>query len=193
MSAGPNPGDPAGVSNAEAPGGIDKIVTLPAQTAFEDLILARSPALLRLGLMLTGNPADAEDLLQQTLLQAHRHRDRLVRMAAPSAYLRRTMVNAHLQARRTASRRPAQVPLSESGLPPAPARAETATGAMWRHLAGLPPRQRAVLVLRYYEDLPDREVADLLGCSEGTVRSTAFRALAALRQRLAGVPVEELI
>lgn len=143
--------------------------------------------------MLTGNRADAEDLLQTTLLHAHRHRTRLVEMDAPAAYLRRTLVNAHLHGERTVRRRPRLVSFPEDvqlpGGPPPPA---TATGAMWQQLTHLPPKQRAVIVLRYYEDLPDAEIAVILGCGTGTVRSNAFRALATLRERLRDIPVEEL-
>ncbi len=160
-------------------------------TSFDDLVAARAPALLRTAVMLTGDRADAEDLLQTTLLQAHRHRDALVGMAAPAAYLRRILVNAHLQGLRASRRRPTlTAPLEEAPAPEPPP--PPALGALWRQLSTLPPRQRAVLVLRYYEDLPDRDIADLLGCGEGTVRSTAFRALASLRERLADLPPEEL-
>lgn len=160
-------------------------------TSFEDLVAARAPALLRTAVMLTGNRADAEDLLQTTLLQAHRHRDALVRMSAPAAYLRRILVNAHLQGLRARGRRPTLAPALDDAPAPDPA-PPPALGAMWQHLTTLPPRQRAVLVLRYYEDLPDRDIADLLGCGESTVWSTAFRALATLRERLADLPPEEL-
>jgi RNA polymerase sigma-70 factor (sigma-E family) len=166
-------------------------VSTSVSTSFEDLVAARAPALLRTAVMLTGNRADAEDLLQTTLLQAHRHRAGLVSMGAPAAYLRRILVNAHLQGVRARARRPRVVAelddLAAVGPEPPPA-----IGAMWQHLTALPTRQRAVLVLRYYEDLPDREIAEILGCGQSTVRSTAFRALATLRERLADLPPEEL-
>lgn len=155
--------------------------------AYEKLVVAHAPALLRLAVMLTGQRQDAEDLLQSTLLKVQRHRGRLVEMGAPGAYLRRVMVNEHLSAGRTRMRRVATVSAEAA---PEPA-SEDATGfldqrdELWRRLATVPKQQRAVLVLRYYEDLPDAEIAQVLGISEGTVRSNAFRGLAALRAQLA--------
>ena len=154
--------------------------------AYEEIVTAHAPALLRLAVMLTGQRQDAEDLLQSTLLKAERHRGRLVDMGAPGAYLRRVMVNEHLSLGRTRLRRVATVSAERV---PEPA-AEDVTGVldqrdeMWRRLATVPRQQRAVLVLRYYEDLPDAEIARVLGVSEGTVRSNAFRGLAALRAQL---------
>jgi RNA polymerase sigma-70 factor (sigma-E family) len=150
-----------------------------------DLVAARLPALRRLAVMLTGETAQAEDLVQSALAKAHRHADRIVEMAAPAAYLRRALVNEHLSWRRRQRRTPAARPLSEDD-----SHVVDPTGAVdlrdqtWRLLATLPRQQRAVLALRYYEDLTDAEIADLLGCSTGTVRSHASRALAVLRERL---------
>lgn len=157
---------------------------------FDALVVARSPALLRLALMLTGNLADAEDLLQTALLRAYGQRGRLVEMAAPAAYLRRIVVNEHLRAGRHAASRPRTTTL-EGIDAPAPAEPDPAEhDAVWRLLAALPRQQRAVLALRYYEGLPDAEIADLLDIGESTVRSTAHRALFALRARLAETPEE---
>jgi RNA polymerase sigma-70 factor (sigma-E family) len=160
-------------------------MTEPA--SFETLAATHAPALLRLAVMLTGHVVDAEDLLQTTLLRVQRHSDRLVSMEAPAAYLRRTMLNEHLSGLRRLQRRVRTVPLDQRhDSHPAPGADEglDARDETWRLLATLAPRQRAVLVLRYYEDLPDREIAELLGCGEGTVRSNGSRALATLRRRL---------
>ncbi len=164
------------------------------RTTFEEVVLARAPALLRLAVMLTGTAADAEDLLQSTLLKAHRHADDLATMAAPAAYLRKIMVNEHLSAGRLLSRRPRTTGLLDRDVvAPRQRDAEIEErDEMWRLLSRLPRQQRAVLALRYYEDLPDAEIADVLGIREGTVRSHAFRALAALRERLTlSTPPEE--
>lgn len=152
---------------------------------FEALVAARAPALLRLAHMLTGSVQDAEDLLQQTLVKGHRHADRLLTMNAPAAYLRRIMVNEHTSGVRMRARRPVTTSLLDHDLPSRDGAEQVdERDAAWRLFATLPRRQRAVLVLRIYEDLTDPQIADLLGCSEGTVRSNASRALKTLRERL---------
>ncbi|MFZ2014166.1 MAG: sigma-70 family RNA polymerase sigma factor [Nocardioides sp.] len=153
--------------------------------AYAALVAARAPALLRLAVMLTGNLAEAEDLLQSTLLHTQKHADRIAAMAAPAAYLRRALVHEHLSGLRRLRRRVRTTPLE--GHDPV---ADDDTGRVerrdttWRLLATLPRQQRAVLVLRFYEDLPDRAIAEILGCGESTVRAHASRALAALRAHL---------
>ncbi|GAB3196591.1 SigE family RNA polymerase sigma factor [Nocardioides hungaricus] len=155
---------------------------------YADVVTAHAPALLRLAVMLTGSAADAEDLLQASLLRAARHGDRVAAMTAPAAYLRKVLLNEHHSHGRRLSRRVRTVSSEDvTAEPVAPAGVDTVDlrDEAWRWLATLRPRQRAVLVLRYYEDLPDAEIAGLLGCAETTVRSHAFRGLAALRARLA--------
>ena len=150
-----------------------------------DLVAARLPALRRLAVMLTGEAGPAEDLVQSALARAHRHADRIVGMDSPAAYLRRTLVNEHLSWRRRQGRTPTMRPLADDDSHVAdPTRVVDLRDQTWRLLATLPRQQRAVLALRYYEDLSDAEIADLLGCSTGTVRSHASRALAVLRERL---------
>lgn len=154
---------------------------------YDDVVTSYAPALLRLAVMLTGHPSDAEDLLQTTLLRTVRHADRVAGMNAPAAYLRQVMLNEHLSHGRRLGRRVRTVPSDTMvGEPTVPSGAETVDlrDETWSWLAGLKPQQRAVLVLRYYEDLPDAEIATVLGCSESTVRSHAFRGLASLRERV---------
>jgi RNA polymerase sigma-70 factor (sigma-E family) len=158
----------------------------PAPTTpdgWEGVVLSVSPGLLRLALMLTGSAHDAEDLLQSSLAKACRHASRIATMDAPAAYLRRVLVNEHTSRHR--GRRFATVPLSEVAEQSA-AEADTTVerDRVWRWLATLPKQQRAVLVLRFYEDLPDDEIAALVGCSRATVRSHASHGLAALRTLL---------
>lgn len=159
----------------------------PGTTSWADLALTHAPAMLRLAMMLTGSRPEAEDLLQTTLLRAGRHSDRIVRMNAPAAYLRRMLLNEHTSRGRRQSRRVHEVPTSETEAYDGrdlPHDAVEHRDEAWRWLATLPPKQRAVLVLRFYEDLPDHDIAGLLGMPEATVRSHAHRALAALRTRL---------
>ena len=148
------------------------------------LVAARAPALLRLAVMLTGSPVDAEDLVQATLARTQRHADRIASMAAPAAYLRTAMVHEHLSGVRRLGRRVRESPLADHDVAVDPTPVVDLHDETWRLLATLPRRQRAVLVLRFYEDLPDREIAQVLGCSEPTVRSNASRALTTLRARL---------
>jgi RNA polymerase sigma-70 factor (sigma-E family) len=157
--------------------------------AYAELVAARAPALLRLAVMLTGDRVEAEDLLQTTLLRTQRHADRIATMAAPAAYLRRAMVHEHLSALRRLRSRVRTTPLEGRDAPAGEVAGDIAAGVerrdvVWRLLTSLPRRQRAVLVLRFYEDLPDREIAEVLGCGESTVRAHASRALESLRTHL---------
>ena len=152
--------------------------------AFQAYVVGRSPALLRTAYLLTGNRADAEDLLQTALAKTYLAWDRIADRQHVDAYARRALVNEHRSTWRRASRR-LEV-LSEA--PPETGQEHAAYDGerevVWRFVQALPPRQRAVVVLRYYEDLSEAEIADLLGISTGTVKSQASRALAALRERL---------
>lgn len=150
---------------------------------FEAFVLARSPALLRTAHLLTGDRGHGEDLLQQALERLYRHWRRIE--GDPEGWVRRTMVNLATDRWRRRARRPQEV-----GRPP-PDRAATgdAHGAVEDRfdlvlaLRTLTARQRAVLVLRYFDDLPEAQVAQLLGCSVGTVKSTSSKALARLREQ----------
>ena len=138
------------------------------------------PALLRFGYVLTGNAAEAEDLVQDALAKSLR-RWRRVRADNPVAYTRRIMINTHLTRWRRWGARVRLGGVPEAAADDAGLRRGEDWDALRRALALLPSRQRAVLVLRYLEDLPDTTIAGLLGCSPGTVRSHAARGLAALR------------
>jgi RNA polymerase sigma-70 factor (sigma-E family) len=150
---------------------------------FRDFVVARSPALLRTAYLMTGSRADAEDLLQTSLAKAYLAWGRIRDREAREAYVRRTMANTATSWWRR--KRLAQVPLESA---PEPVATGTAPGArdlhdaLWVALAGLPRRARAMVVLRYYEDMTEPEVAHLLGVSVGTVKSTVSRALARLRE-----------
>lgn len=152
---------------------------------FRDFVAARSAALLRVAYLLTGDTHIAEDLLQaaltKTYLAWHRIRDH----AAVEAYVKRTLATTATSwwRRRWHGERPSAEP-PESAQPDRTAESDD-RDVVWRHIRALPARQRAVIVLRYYEDLSEQEIATVLGCAPGTVKSQASRALATLRARLA--------
>lgn len=140
---------------------------------------AQSVPLTRFAYLLCGDHQRAEDLVQDTFLAVYRRFGELLPVAAPVAYARKTLVNAYLASSRRRSA--AELPIAEIPEEPAPPDDLDLPGLMWRALTRLPPRQRAVLVLRYYLDQPDEVIAEALDCRRGTVRSLASRALAALR------------
>ncbi|HVU75191.1 MAG TPA: SigE family RNA polymerase sigma factor [Mycobacteriales bacterium] len=148
---------------------------------FHAYVRDRSPALLRTAYLLTGNADEAEDLLQDALARLLNAWSRVREEDALDAYVRRTMVN--LRTSRWRLRRVHTVPVAE--LPETavhdPHSSPFDRDAMWAALLRLPPRMRAVLVLRFYEDLTEAEAAAALGCSIGTVKSQTSRALTKLR------------
>jgi RNA polymerase sigma-70 factor (sigma-E family) len=128
--------------------------------SFDAYVSGRAPALLRTAYLLTGDRYLAEDLVQEVLVKAHRHWARVIRMDHPDAYLRKAMLRQYLSWRRL--RRTAETVVEV--IPERPADADhperyADREALWSLLAGLPRQQRAVLVLRYYEDLPDAEIS----------------------------------
>jgi RNA polymerase sigma-70 factor (sigma-E family) len=175
---------PAASDDADRPEGTGPTV-LDRTGDFDAFVAARGPALLRLALLLTGDPHRAEDLVQMALARAYQHWGRVRRAGDPEAYVNRILVRQHVSWRRLRSSSEVvglpSASASSAGDHPDVASAVTSRAAAWALLGRLPRRQRAVLVLRYYADMSDAQVAAELGCSEGTVRSQAARALAALR------------
>jgi RNA polymerase sigma-70 factor (sigma-E family) len=164
-------------------------VTTEGTLSFDDLVVSTERRLLRLGLMLTGGVHSAEDLVQTVFARAHRKWDRIQAIDNPEAYLRTMVVNEFLSWRRLLKN--GELPVAEPADHPSTEDLSARLAqrdAAWRLLADLPRQQRAVLVLRYYEDLPDDEIAAVLGCAPATVRSNAARGLATLRNNL---PAEE--
>ena len=152
---------------------------------FEEFMQGCSPRLFRTALLLTGQDrAAAEDLLQLALERAYRHWGRVCRSGEPERYVRRILANASNDRWRRAVRRPERPLYPNDAGPVAEDQADTIAERdfLIRALAGLPPRQRTVLVLRYYNDLPEAEIAGVLGCSVGTVKSQVSRGLARLRE-----------
>ena len=147
--------------------------------------------LLRTGYLMTGDAKGAEDLVQETLLKVARRWNRVRSMDHPAAYARRILINLVLHDAGRRSRQRAELQPQDGrteavdeGAARALREVDDLAEFRWA-LARLPARQRAVLVLRYWADLPVAEVADILGCSEGTVTSTASRAAARLAGALA--------
>ena len=154
---------------------------------FEEYAAAAWPSLYRHAYLLSGNHADAEDLAQQTLVKAHGAWSRVTRAEAPQPYVRRILVNTFLSTKRPQGRRLEVLAGDDAPEPVSPpVDGPEDRMALWPHVRDLPPRQRAVIVLRYYEQLSEAEIADALGCSRGTVKSTAHRALRSLRTALDG-------
>jgi len=140
---------------------------------------------LRVAVLLTGDWHAAEDLVQASLIKLYRAWPRLDTAADPDAYLRRIMINTHRSWWRARWRRETPTTALAESVPDEDMADRQALGALVRQaLTTLPRRQRAVLVLRYCEDLPETEVAELLGCSAGAVKTHAHRGLRALRELL---------
>lgn len=151
---------------------------------FREFVLSRGQALSRAAYLLTGDHQGAEDLLQEALAKTARHWRRVERDGSPEAYVRKVMLNQL----RSWRRRRRLVELPSVQLPEGPSEGDlagrvTERDALARLLARLPPRQRAVLYLRFYEDLSEIETARQLRCSVGTVKRHVHDALVRLRQR----------
>lgn len=149
---------------------------------FAAFVADRRRALLRFAMVLTGDARRAEDIVADVLARAYERWDRIGVMDQAGAYVRRMIVNDYLSWR---SRLRRTTPYSDlapySPSMPDPAQRHAERAALIARLRNLPRRQRAAVALRYFEDLADPQIADLLGCSVGTVRSHISRALATLR------------
>jgi RNA polymerase sigma-70 factor (sigma-E family) len=152
---------------------------------FHDFVVARSSSLARLARLLSSDPHAGEDLLQSTLLKTWSAWPRVARAENPDAYVRRVMVNTAAKGLRRRWR--GEVPTETLPDVAGPDASHTVDerDALTIAVRRLPPRQRAAVVLRYFADLDDQEIADALECSVATVRSQISRALAALRVRSA--------
>jgi RNA polymerase sigma-70 factor (sigma-E family) len=155
---------------------------------FERFVLERGRALLRYGYVLAGDPHTAADLVQESLLRLRDAWSRDRGREYPEAYVRTTMSRLHISWWRRHRAEHLSEWLPEHGVAdPALDRIDDDSG-LWRALATLGRRQRAVLVLRYYEGLADERIAELLGITRGTVRSQAQRGLRSLRRHLTEPP-----
>ncbi|SCG39719.1 RNA polymerase sigma-70 factor, sigma-E family [Micromonospora echinaurantiaca] len=156
-----------------------------------EFVASRAPVLVRVAYLLTGDRSSAEDLFQTALAKTI-PKWRSIRHSDPEGYLRAVMYREQVSWWRRLRRR-RDVPISADDLVVCDPSAGTDLRLAFRAaLRQLPPTQRAVVVLRYYEDLPEAEVAELLGCSVGTVRSRTHRAITRLRQLLPHTELLEL-
>ncbi|MEV6152819.1 SigE family RNA polymerase sigma factor [Nonomuraea sp. NPDC052129] len=159
--------------------------------AFAAFVAARGTSLLRVAYLTCGDEAEAEDLLQTALERTWRSWDR-VRYANPEPYIRRVIVNTAIsRARRRAILR--VIPVHTPPESAAPESDIDLRRMLMEVLRALPPRQRAVIVLRYWEDLGETQTAEILGCSVGTVKSQASKAMAKLRSALGDGTLEGVI
>jgi RNA polymerase sigma-70 factor (sigma-E family) len=151
---------------------------------FAAYMTARQPSLLRTAYLLSGDRHTAEDLVQTAFAKLYLSWDRVQRRELVDGYVRRILVNEHnsLWRRPFKRREVASDTLPEGHAPDRHDHGESA--ALWEFVQTLPRKQRAVIVLRYYEDLTAAETADVLGISVGTVKSQASRALATMRSRV---------
>lgn len=151
---------------------------------FEQYVSEQGQSLLRLAYVLTNDAHHAEDLTQTVLADLYRKWSKVASAEKPDAYVRRSMVNAHLSWRRRRSS--TEVPSAlitelEPSRSPDPGERASTRSTLRQGLATLPARARTALVLRYYADLDDAAIADAMGISQSTVRSTIARALERLR------------
>jgi len=154
---------------------------------FVEYVEARQQALVRFAYLLTSNHHTAEDLVQTALAKTYLTWDRLRDRGAVDAYVRRIIVNENTSLWRRAWKRNER---TTDELPDAGVHDADLDGrdAMWQVVQTLPTKQRAAVVLRYYEDLSEAETAEVLGCSVGNVKSQTSRAIASMRARLAADP-----
>ena len=154
--------------------------------SFPAFVARQQASLLRLAFLLAGDRGHAEDLVQTALMKTYRHWDRISRSGEPTAYVRRALVTTHTSWRRRAWHREHPTGRLPDVAAPEPADRLDAGEQLRLALAALPPRMRATVVLRYYEDLSELQTAQLMGCSESTVNTQAARGLARLRGSLSG-------
>ena len=145
--------------------------------AFDSFVRARLPDLHRFGRILTGCEEAAADLVQDALERTLLHWPRVQARDNPEGYVRRIMVNRNISVWRHHRRERLTDEIPESGHEDRHGDSE-----LWRALQHLPPRQRTVIALRYYEDMTEAQVAAVMGCSVGTVKSQASKALEKLRR-----------
>jgi RNA polymerase sigma-70 factor (sigma-E family) len=156
---------------------------------FDGWVAARGPALLKLAYTLTGNAADAEDVVQEALARALPRWERISRVDNVDAYVRRMVVNAHTSWWRRFRRRESPVAQVREAAGPGDLDRLDQRAGLWEACRRLPEPQRTAIVLRYYEQLEYAEIAELTGVREGSVRSRVSRGLAALRAAM-GEPDE---
>jgi RNA polymerase sigma-70 factor (sigma-E family) len=161
-------------------------------TDFDQFVATHVDDLLRTAYLIVWDEAEAEDLVQECLWKVARRWPRIRRMEQPRAYARRILVNLALDGARGRARRRSELETGSTTDPIAvdPLSTFDTRAELLQALGQLPARQRAVIVLRYFNDLSEAQVAEILGCSPGTVKSSASRGLARLREALQPVPLQ---
>jgi RNA polymerase sigma-70 factor (sigma-E family) len=161
---------------------------------FEEFARARMPELLRFGHALTGSPHAAADLVQDALERTMLAWGRVENQGDPEGYVRRIMVNRNISIWRRQRRETLvlDVPEDAGRRGAGPTEPGARDVALWDGVKALPPRQRTVIVLRYYEDMHETQIAVTMGCARGTVKSLASRALSTLRRDAAALGGEEI-
>lgn len=160
-----------------------------AEADFTAYVHARQDALIRFAYLVSTDVEAAKDLVQIALTKAYLHWDRVRELDAPDAYVRRIIVNEHISWWRPAWRRreitssPLVAFSNQAAAEEHPHDAE-----LWAQIGGLSPMQRAIVVLRFYEDLTEAQTADCLGCSIGSVKTHSRRAMERLRSKLKEAP-----
>ena len=159
-----------------------------AEVGFAGFVREHTPALLRTAYLLTGNAQSAEELVQDTLVRLYPKWDRVAAADVPLAYVRRSLTNGYINYQRRAARREYPHDDVPERVDPHDAVMQLADrDQIWNGLRFLPERQRAALVLRFFEDMTDDEAAIALDCRVGTVRSLISRGLATLRAQMTEV------
>jgi RNA polymerase sigma-70 factor (sigma-E family) len=156
---------------------------------FESYMAARQPSLLRTAYLLTGDAHTAEDLVQMALAKLYLSWDRVQQRELVDGYVRRILVNEHNSLwRRAWRRREVATGYLPEQASPEHEPDDGRSAALWDFVQTLPRKQRAAIVLRYYEQLSEAETAEILGVSVGTVKSQTSRAMASLRARIGDIP-----
>jgi len=152
---------------------------------YDDFVDASLAGLSRYALMLAGDPHTAQDLVQETMVRARERWHRVSVTASPERYVRRMLTNLYIDWHRAPWRRRVHLRAdpAEWAVPDDHAQRAADRDEIWQALTALPRQQRAAVVLRYYEDRADQEIADILGCSVGAVRGYISKALSTLRAR----------
>jgi RNA polymerase sigma-70 factor (sigma-E family) len=159
-------------------------------TDFDEFVAHHLDDLLRTAYLVVWDESEAEDLAQECLLKIAKRWPRVRRMEQPRAYARRVLINLALDGARGRARRATELRGEDQVAEPIadPLGAFDTRAELLQLLGRLPARQRAVLVLRYFNDLTEAQTAEVLGCSPGTVKSNASRGLARLRAALQPIP-----
>jgi RNA polymerase sigma-70 factor (sigma-E family) len=161
------------------------------EAGYREYVIHRLEGLRRTAFLLCGDWHQADDLVSIALVKLLRYWRRVSVMEHPDAYVRQVLLRAWLDERRRPWRRERPTDVVPDRADPASGTAHAERIDVMAHLAELPPRRRAVLVLRYFCDLSVEQTAAALGCTEGTVKSQTARALDTLRARLVDVPAME--